>query len=567
MIVIDFFKWKGMMVMLTDLEIAQQAEILPIELIAKKLGLKEQDIELYGKYKCKVHLDALNRGNQKGRVILVTAINPTPAGEGKSTTTIGLADALTSLGKKTIVALREPSFGPVMGVKGGAAGGGYAQVIPMEDINLHFTGDLHAITTANNAIAAMLDNHLQQGNSLGIDPTRIVWHRCLDMNDRALRNVIVGLGGSVNGVPREDHFDITVASEIMAVLCLATSLEDFKRRISKIVVAYTYDKRPVTVEDIQATGAVTLIMKDALMPNLVQTLEHTPAFVHGGPFANIAHGCNSVLATRAAMSLGDYVVTEAGFGADLGAEKFFDIKCRQAEIQPSCVVIVATIRALKMHGGVLKENLKEENIDALLKGIENLEKHIENIKKYHVGYVIAINRFATDSIEEIKALEQWATSNQHLISLSDVFTLGGKGGTDLALKVLSVLDEDKKQFTPLYDLNLTIKQKITKICKEIYGASAVEFSQTAKNQMAIFKRNGWDNLPVCIAKTQYSFSDNPKLLGRPKDFSVTIRELKPSIGAGFIVALSGDITTMPGLPKEPAANHMDVVDGKTIGLF
>lgn len=567
MIVIDFFKWKGMMVMLTDLEIAQQAEILPIELIAKKLGLKEQDIELYGKYKCKVHLDALNRGNQKGRVILVTAINPTPAGEGKSTTTIGLADALTSLGKKTIVALREPSFGPVMGVKGGAAGGGYAQVIPMEDINLHFTGDLHAITTANNAIAAMLDNHLQQGNSLGIDPTRIVWHRCLDMNDRALRNVIVGLGGSVNGVPREDHFDITVASEIMAVLCLATSLEDFKRRISKIVVAYTYDKRPVTVEDIQATGAVTLIMKDALMPNLVQTLEHTPAFVHGGPFANIAHGCNSVLATRAAMSLGDYVVTEAGFGADLGAEKFFDIKCRQAEIQPSCVVIVATIRALKMHGGVLKENLKEENIDALLKGIENLEKHIENIKKYHVGYVIAINRFATDSIEEIKAVEQWATSNQHPISLSDVFTLGGKGGTDLALKVLSVLDEDKKQFTPLYDLNLTIKQKITKICKEIYGASAVEFSQTAKNQMAIFKRNGWDNLPVCIAKTQYSFSDNPKLLGRPKDFSVTIRELKPSIGAGFIVALSGDITTMPGLPKEPAANHMDVVDGKTIGLF
>lgn len=567
MIVIDFFKWKGMMVMLTDLEIAQQAEILPIELIVKKLGLKEQDIELYGKYKCKVHLDALNRGNQKGRVILITAINPTPAGEGKSTTTIGLADALTSLGKKTIVALREPSFGPVMGVKGGAAGGGYAQVIPMEDINLHFTGDLHAITTANNAIAAMLDNHLQQGNSLGIDPTRIVWHRCLDMNDRALRNVIVGLGGSVNGVPREDHFDITVASEIMAVLCLATSLEDFKRRISKIVVAYTYDKRPVTVEDIQATGAVTLIMKDALMPNLVQTLEHTPAFVHGGPFANIAHGCNSVLATRAAMSLGDYVVTEAGFGADLGAEKFFDIKCRQAEIQPSCVVIVATIRALKMHGGVLKENLKEENIDALLKGIENLEKHIENIKKYHVGYVIAINRFATDSIEEIKALEQWATSNQHPISLSDVFTLGGKGGTDLALKVLSVLDEDKKQFTPLYDLNLTIKQKITKICKEIYGASAVEFSQTAKNQMAIFKRNGWDNLPVCIAKTQYSFSDNPKLLGRPKDFSVTIRELKPSIGAGFIVALSGDITTMPGLPKEPAANHMDVVDGKTIGLF
>lgn len=558
---------KGMMGMLTDLEIAQQAEILPIEEIASKLNLKKQDIEFYGKYKCKVHLDALKQGNHQGKVILVTAINPTSAGEGKSTTTIGLADALTGLGKKTIVALREPSFGPVMGVKGGAAGGGYAQVIPMEDINLHFTGDLHAITTANNAIAAMLDNHLQQGNKLGIDPTRIVWHRCLDMNDRALRNVIVGLGGSTNGVPREDHFDITVASEIMAVLCLATSLEDFKSRISKIVVAYTYDKRPVTVEDIQATGAVTLIMKDALMPNLVQTLEHTPAFIHGGPFANIAHGCNSVLATKAAIHLGDYVVTEAGFGADLGAEKFFDIKCRQADIHPACVVIVATIRALKMHGGVLKENLTEENIDALVKGIENLEKHIENVKKYNVGYVIAINRFATDSEAEIRTLEQWAINNQHLIALSDVFTSGGKGGKDLALKVLKVIESDKGAFTPLYDLNLTIKQKITKICTEIYGASSVEFSQVAKNQMAVFKRNGWDKLPICIAKTQYSFSDNPKLLGRPKDFSVTIRELKPSIGAGFIVALSGDITTMPGLPQEPAANHMDVVDGKTIGLF
>ncbi|MDE7213766.1 MAG: formate--tetrahydrofolate ligase, partial [Anaeroplasmataceae bacterium] len=531
-----------MMHMLTDLEIAQQAKIQPIKEIAEKLNLTEDDIELYGKYKAKIHLDAVNK-EAKGKVILVTAINPTPAGEGKSTTTIGLADALQKLNKKVVVALREPSFGPVMGIKGGAAGGGYAQVVPMEDINLHFTGDFHAITTANNAIAAILDNHIHQGNSLGIDPTRIVLHRCLDLNDRALRNVTIGLGGKSNGVPREDHFDITVASEVMAVFCLASSLEDFKNRISRMVVAYTYDKKPVTVEDIKATGAVTLIMRDALMPNLVQTLEHTPALVHGGPFANIAHGCNSVIATKMAMKLGDYVVTEAGFGADLGAEKFLDIKCRMAGIKPSCVVIVATIRALKMHGGVAKEDLSKENVEALQLGIRNLEKHIENIKKYNLGYVIAINRFGSDTKKELEALEAWGKENNHPIALSDVFAKGGLGGIELAKKVLEVTSNDDGNFHCLYDVNLSIKEKITTICKEIYGASHVEFTQTAKNQMATMKKNGWDHLPICMAKTQYSLSDNPKLLGRPEDFTITIREVKPSIGAGFIVALSGDILT------------------------
>ncbi|MDE7161182.1 MAG: formate--tetrahydrofolate ligase [Anaeroplasmataceae bacterium] len=552
--------------MLTDLEIAQSTKMMPIEELAALLGLTKDDIELYGKYKAKIHLDAI-QGEAKGKVILVTAINPTPAGEGKSTTTIGLADAMHRLNKKVVVALREPSFGPVMGIKGGAAGGGYAQVVPMEDINLHFTGDLHAITTANNAIAAMLDNHIYQGNSLRIDPTRIILHRCLDMNDRALRNVVIGLGGSSHSVPREDHFDITVASEVMAVFCLSNSLEDFKNRISRMVIAYTYDKKPITVEDIKATGAVTLIMRDALMPNLVQTLEHTPALVHGGPFANIAHGCNSVLATKTAMCLGDYVVTEAGFGADLGAEKFFDIKCRQANIKPSCVVLVATIRALKMHGGVSKEDLTKENVPALLLGIKNLEKHIENIKKYHLGYVIAINRFASDTDAEIQALEQWAEDNGHEIALSNVFALGGAGGIDLAQKVLEVVNKDTQSFKCLYDCDLSIKDKITTICKEIYGATHIEFSQTAKNQMATIKRNGWDKLPVCIAKTQYSLSDNPKLLGRPEGFTMTIREVKPSIGAGFIVALSGEIMTMPGLPKEPAAEKMDVVHGTAVGLF
>ena len=555
--------------MLSDLEIAQQAKILKIKEIAAKVGLTEDDLELYGNYKAKIHLDKLNSDKKDAKLILVTAINPTPAGEGKSTTTIGLADAMNKIGKNTVVALREPSFGPVLGVKGGAAGGGYAQVIPMEDINLHFTGDLHAITTATNAIAAMLDNHIQQGNELGIDPTRIILHRCLDMNDRALRNVIVGLGGSTNGVPREDHFDITVASEVMAVLCLATSLEDFKQRIARMVIAYTYDKKPVTVDDIKATGAVTLIMKDALMPNLVQTLEHTPTLIHGGPFANIAHGCNSVIATKTALKMGDYVVTEAGFGADLGAEKFLDIKCRMANLHPSCVVIVATIRALKMHGGVDKKDLAIENVDALLKGITNLEKHIENIGKYNLPYVVAINKFGTDTLNEVKALEDWAKEHNHPVALSEVFAKGGEGGIELAKKVVEEINlhDGAEHFAPIYDAALPIKDKISAICTEIYGADGVEFTTTAKNQMAAIKRNGWDNLPICIAKTQYSLSDNPKLLARPENFTITIRELKPSIGAGFIVALSGDIMTMPGLPKEPAANKMDVVDGKAVGLF
>ena len=554
--------------MLTDLEIAQASKIEPIVDVAKRLGINASDLELYGKYKAKINPNTI-KGDKNGKVILVTAISPTPAGEGKSTTTIGLSDAMNRIGRNAMVALREPSFGPVMGVKGGAAGGGYAQVIPMEDINLHFTGDLHAITTANNAIAAMIDNHIHQGNELKIDPTRIVWHRCLDMNDRSLRNVIVGLGGSTNGVPREDHFDITVASEIMAVMCLSESMDDFKERVGRIVVAYNYDKKSITVDDLKATGAVALIMKDALMPNLVQTLEHNPAFIHGGPFANIAHGCNSVLATKMARRLCDYVITEAGFGADLGAEKFFDIKCRQADIKPSAVVIVATIRALKMHGGVLKEDLKEENVDALLSGIANLEKHILNIKKFNLPYVVAINRFNTDTANEIEALLKWAEANGHPVSLSEVFSKGGEGAIDLANKVINEIElhDGENSFKPIYDTEDTIKNKITTICKEIYGASNVEFSSTAKSQMAQFKRNGWSNLAICMAKTQYSFSDNPKLLGRPQDFTITIRELLPAIGAGFIVALTGDIMRMPGLPKAPAANKMDIVDGKTVGLF
>ena len=555
--------------MMTDLEIAQRAEILKIKEIAKKINLSEDDIELYGNYKAKINPELLKDKKEKAKLILVTAINPTPAGEGKSTVTIGLADALNRLNKNTVTALREPSFGPVMGVKGGATGGGYAQVIPMEDINLHFTGDLHAITTANNAICAMLDNHIQQGNVLGIDPRRIIIHRCLDMNDRALRNVVVGLGGPLNGVPREDHFDITVASEVMAVMCLSTSLEDFKERIGRMVIAYTYDKKPVTVNDIKATGAITVIMKDALKPNLVQTLEHNPVLIHGGPFANIAHGCNSVIATKTAMKMGDYVVTEAGFGADLGAEKFLDIKCRMADLHPSCVVIVATIRALKMHGGVEKKDLGVENVEALLKGIPNLEKHIENISKYHVPYVVAINKFYTDTEKEVEALEKWAREHSHPVALTEVWGKGGEGGLELAKKVLTQIEEKdgSKTFSPIYDVNLSIEEKIETICKEIYGANGVEFTTTAKNQIKAIKENGWNNLPICMAKTQYSLSDNPKLLGRPNGFNVTIREIKPSIGAGFLVVLSGDIMTMPGLPKVPAANNMDVIDGEVVGLF
>ena len=554
--------------MLTDLEIAQQAQILKIKDIAKKINIDEEDLELYGKYKAKINPDLI-KNEKEGKLILVTAINPTPAGEGKSTTTIGLADALNKIGKNTVIALREPSFGPVMGVKGGAAGGGYAQVIPMEDINLHFTGDLHAITTANNAIASMIDNHIHQGNELGINPTKIIFHRCLDMNDRALRNIVVGLGGSINGIPREDHFDITVASEVMAILCLASSLDDFKERIGRMVVAYTYDKKPVTVNDLKATGAVTLIMKDALKPNLVQTLEHTPTIIHGGPFANIAHGCNSVIATKTALKLGDYVVTEAGFGADLGAEKFLDIKCRMADLHPSIVVIVATIRALKMHGGVDKKDLSTENVDALLKGIPNLEKHIENIKKYNLPYVVAINKFNSDSEKEVEALSKWAKDNNHPVALSDVFAKGSEGGIELANLVVNEIDlhDGKDKFKPIYETSLSVEEKITAICKEIYGADGVEFTTQAKNQIEVINNNGWNNMPICIAKTQYSLSDNPKLLARPKGFTVTIRDLKPSVGAGFIVALSGDIMTMPGLPKVPAANNMDVINGKTVGLF
>ncbi|MGM9971393.1 MAG: formate--tetrahydrofolate ligase [Anaeroplasmataceae bacterium] len=554
---------------MTDLEIAQQSQMDKITDIAKKISIGEDELELYGKYKAKVSLDVLKKDNKDGKVILVTAINPTPAGEGKSTTTIGLADALTRLGHKCVAAIREPSFGPVLGVKGGAAGGGYAQVVPMEDINLHFTGDIHAITTANNAIAAILDNHIQQGNALGIDPRRIIWKRVLDMNDRALRNVVIGLGGATNGVPREDHFDITVASEVMALLCLATSLDDFKERLNSIVVAYKYDKSPVTVGDLGCSGAITMIMKDAIKPNLVQTLEHTPVLIHGGPFANIAHGCNSAIATKMAMKLGDYVVTEAGFGADLGAEKFFDIKCRKTGIKPSCVVIVATIRALKMHGGVDKKELGAENVQALLKGIENLDKHIENVKKFGLPYVVAINKFNTDTDAEIEALLAWASTNGHKVSLSEVWGKGGLGGIDLANKVIDEINNNDgaKTFKYLYDENDTIKNKVTTICKEIYGASGVEFSSTALNQIKTFEANGWDKLPICMAKTQYSFSDNPKLLGRPQGFNISIREFKPSIGAGFIVALTGDVMTMPGLPKEPAALKMDVVEGKVIGLF
>ena len=551
--------------MLTDLEIAQAAKMAPVTEIAKELGIDDDSLELYGKYKAKVALDSF--GNKNGKLILVTAINPTPAGEGKSTTTIGLGDALHRLGKKTVIALREPSFGPVLGVKGGAAGGGYAQVVPMEDINLHFTGDFHAIEAANNCVAAVIDNHMFHGNELYIDPTRITWHRVVDMNDRALRNCVVGLGGHTNGVPREDHFDIVVASEIMAILCLAKDMDDLRARLDRTVVAYNRDRMPVTIKDLKITGALMMILKDALKPNLVQTLEHTPTFIHGGPFANIAHGCNSVIATKKALSYGDYVVTEAGFGADLGAEKFLNIKCREANLKPNAVVIVATIRALKMHGGVKKEDLGEENVEALKLGFGNLEKHIENIKKFGLPYVVAINRFTSDTKAELKALEDWSIENGHPVSLSEVWAKGGEGAIDLAKKVIDQIENGKNEFRFIYDENDPIKDKIVKICKEIYGASNVEFTQDAKNQIARLTKLGFEKQLVCMAKTQYSLSDNPKLLGRPEDFTVTIRGVTPSIGAGFIVALSGDIMRMPGLPKEPAAERMDIVHDKIVGLF
>ena len=556
--------------MLTDVQIAQSAEMKPIKEIAAQLGLCEDDLELYGKYKAKVSLETIEKvkNNENGKLVLVTAINPTPAGEGKTTTMIGLSQALNKLGKKSVVAMREPSLGPCFGVKGGAAGGGYAQVVPMEDINLHFTGDIHAITTANNLIAAMLDNSIQQGNPLNIDTRQIVWKRCVDLNDRALRKIVVGLGGKPNGVPREDGFDISVASEVMAILCLATSLEDLKARAGRMIVAYNYAGEPVTVDDIQATGAVALLLKDAIKPNLVQTLDHTPVFVHGGPFANIAHGCNSVMATQLAMKLGDYAITEAGFGADLGAEKFLDIKCRQAGLRPDAVVIVATVRALKMHGGVAKKDLNEENLEALRKGIENLEKHIENIAKYNLPSVVAINAFPTDTEAELQLLNEICQSKGVDVAISQVWAKGADGGIELAEKLLNVLETKEADYKPLYELDLPIADKIRTVAKEIYGADDVVFAKKVVTKMKKYTEQGLADLPICVAKTQYSLSDDPTLLGRPNGFNVTISDLIPNTGAGFLVAIAGDIMRMPGLPKVPAAVNMDIAeDGTIVGLF
>ncbi|WP_174732904.1 formate--tetrahydrofolate ligase [Mesobacillus harenae] len=555
----------------TDIEIARKSSMMPIADIAERLGLSVDDIEMYGKYKAKLSSEVLQKlqcKEENGKVILVTAINPTPAGEGKSTVTVGLADALTRLGKKTMIAMREPSLGPTMGVKGGATGGGYAQVLPMEDINLHFTGDLHAITSANNALAALIDNHLQQGNELGIDQRKIVWKRALDLNDRALRKVIVGLGGPMQGVPREDGFDITVASEIMAVLCLASDLQDLRRRLGLMVIAYNDKKQPVTVSDLGVEGALTLLLKDAVRPNLVQTIEHTPALIHGGPFANIAHGCNSVIATASATKLADYVVTEAGFGADLGAEKFLHIKARSAGIKPEAVVIVATIRALKMHGGVERNQLGKENLTAVEKGFANLAKHIETIESFGLPYVVAINRFISDSEKETNLLKELCNRKGFPVALTEVWEKGGAGGIELAEKLLAVLDEKQSEFSPLYELSDSLEEKINCVAKKVYGADGVEFSAKAIKQLKEYERFGWDNLPVCMAKTQYSLSDDPVKLGRPSGFTVNVRELKPSIGAGFIVVLTGDVMTMPGLPKIPAALKMDVdEEGNALGLF
>lgn len=555
---------------LSDIEIAQQTEMEPIEKIAQKMNLESDHLELYGKYKAKIDFETLEKSQEgsTGKLILVTAINPTPAGEGKSTVTIGLADALSRLGKSTMIALREPSLGPTMGIKGGAAGGGYAQVVPMEDINLHFTGDMHAITAANNALSALIDNHIFQGNELLIDSRRVIWKRVVDLNDRALRHVTIGLGGPLQGVPREDGFDITVASEIMAILCLATSLKDLKKRLSKIVVGYTYQRQPVTVKDLKVEGALTLLLKDAIKPNLVQTLEHTPALVHGGPFANIAHGCNSVLATRTALHLADYTVTEAGFGADLGAEKFLDIKVPQLKKAPDVVVVVATIRALKMHGGVPKSNLASENVEAVEIGFSNLQKHIENMQSYGLPVVVAINEFVSDTVAEVQMVKEKCLALGVEAALTSVWEKGSEGGVALAEAVLAEIDHTQV-FSPLYDTdNETIETKVTKIVQKIYGGKGVAFSKKALTQMKNFEENGWGNLPICMAKTQYSLSDDPSLLGRPSDFIVTIREFVPKLGAGFIVALTGDVMTMPGLPKQPAALNMDVAeDGTVSGLF
>lgn len=555
--------------MLSDIEIAQQAELLPIKEVAAKIGISEDELEFYGKYKAKLSDELANRvqNNPDGKLVLVTAINPTPAGEGKTTTTAGLGQAMAKIGKNSIIALREPSLGPVFGIKGGAAGGGYAQVLPMEDINLHFTGDMHAITAANNLCCAMLDNHMQQGNALNIDPRRILIKRCLDMNDRALRNIVVGLGGKVNGIPREDHFIITVASEVMAILCLANDIDDLKQRLGRILVAYTCSGEPVYAKDLKADGAMTALLKDAIKPNLVQTLEGTPAIMHGGPFANIAHGCNSVRATKLALKLADYCITEAGFGSDLGAEKFLDIKCRYAGLSPSAIVIVATCRALKYNGGVPKSEVSNENLEALKKGIVNLGVHIENMRKYNVPVIVAINRFGTDSKEELEYIESYCRENGADFALSDVFGKGGEGGIELAKNVVEAC-EKTSDFAPIYSLDLTVKEKIEKIAATIYGASKVNYTTAADKAIKEVEALGADKLPVCIAKTQYSLSDNPALLGAPKDFEITVRNVTLSNGAGFVVAYTGDIMTMPGLPKVPAAHSIDVdSDGKIVGLF
>ncbi|MCD8916599.1 formate--tetrahydrofolate ligase [Staphylococcus gallinarum] len=552
---------------LSDLEIANQATLQPIGDIADKAGIPSDALEPYGHYKAKIDINKIRKNKQKGKVVLVTAMSPTPAGEGKSTVTVGLADAFNQLNKNVMVALREPALGPTFGIKGGATGGGYAQVLPMEDINLHFNGDFHAITTANNALSAFIDNHLHQGNELGIDQRRIEWKRVLDMNDRALRNVIVGLGGPTQGVPREDGFNITVASEIMAILCLATDIADLKNKISKITIGYTRERQPVTVADLKVEGALAMILKDAIKPNLVQTIEGTPALVHGGPFANIAHGCNSILATETARDLADIVVTEAGFGSDLGAEKFIDIKAREAGFEPEAVVVVATIRAIKMHGGVAKDNLKEENIEALQQGIVNLERHVNNVRKYGLEPVVALNAFIHDTDQEIEFVKNWAQTNNVRLALTEVWEKGGKGGTDLAKEVLEIIDQPQS-FKHLYDLEQPLEDKIKTIVTEIYGGAKVTFSAKAEKQLKQFKQNGWDHYPICMAKTQYSFSDDATQLGAPEGFEITIRELEAKTGAGFIVALTGAIMTMPGLPKQPAALNMDVTDdGRALGLF
>ncbi len=562
--------YSGGIKMLSDIEIAQKAKCLPVTEIAKKLSIDQDDLEFYGKYKAKLPLSLVDKYSDRpdGKLILVTAINPTPAGEGKTTVTVGLGEAMNKIGKNAVIALREPSMGPVFGIKGGAAGGGYAQVIPMEDINLHFTGDMHAITSANNLLCAIIDNHIQQGNELSIDPRRILLKRCLDMNDRALRNVIIGLGGKVNGIPREDGFMITVASEVMAILCLASDIDDLKIRLGKILVAYSYDGKPIYAKDLNAVGAMAALLKDAIKPNLVQTLENTPALMHGGPFANIAHGCNSVTATKLGLKLADYCITEAGFGADLGAEKFLDIKCRYAGLAPSCIVIVATIRALKYNGGVAKSDLKYENTSALKKGIVNLQTHIENMKKYGVPVVVAINRFNTDTDDEIRIIEDFCEEHDVLVSLTEVFANGGDGGVDLAKKVVKTIEEKPSQFKPLYDAQLPIKEKIGIIAREIYRADGVNYTKAAEKAIAEIEALGKDKLPVCVAKTQYSLSDDPTKLGKPEDFTITVRDVRLSAGAGFIVALTGDIMTMPGLPKQPAAYNIDVdTDGNIKGLF